>query len=482
MANYGIAQTDEIVIVIGPSGSGKSTFIDYAMGGKGEGIGHGVKSCTTEVTVRKTILGTPPRSIAFVDTPGVDSTSAIDLVALANIADFLTQVHNKGFRTGRILYLHRISDNRIVILPTKVLELLASMCNNFSMPSAVVVATMWSLVKEDIANQRLDELKDMMKSTSFPVPGVTKFQDNMESVCEIVLSQLPSPTKTAGTRGRPRAVVEEEEVIIVMGPTGSGKSTFIDYAIGGNGEGIGHGIKSRTNEITTYKKTLGDTPRTITFVDTPGVDDASDFGNLGTVAEYCGNIRKSGHRLSKILYLHRISDNRVTTSPVETLKLFAHLLGNHDIPAVIIVTTMWSIVQVHIGQDRLIELKSIFGERMKRTECDFVEFKDTSDSAREISLMSPSHSPSVTDNPRITLGNQLEDLIKERKETTRQLKELTGRRETLTLKAQVDKLDKLIAQLIEKVLRLGLNLPEAAKKWLSKSQPLNGQDSTRGLD
>ncbi|KAG8770025.1 hypothetical protein FRC15_004272 [Serendipita sp. 397] len=96
--------------------------------------------------------------------------------------------------------------------------------------------------------------------------------------------------------------------------------------------------------------------------------------------------------------------------------------------------------------------------------------------------MSPSHSPSGTDNSRITLGNQLEDLIRERKETTRQLKELTGRSENLTLRAQVDKLDKLIAQLIEKVLSLGLKLPEAAKKWLPKSQPLNGQDSTRELD
>ncbi|KAG8801208.1 hypothetical protein FRC20_000652 [Serendipita sp. 405] len=40
-----------------------------------------------------------------------------------------------------------------------------------------------------------------------------------------------------------------DKVVLIMGPTGSGKSTFINYASGGDGKGIGHQLQSCTDTI-----------------------------------------------------------------------------------------------------------------------------------------------------------------------------------------------------------------------------------------
>ncbi|KAG8853237.1 hypothetical protein FRB91_005203 [Serendipita sp. 411] len=84
-----ITRDDEIIIVIGPTGAGKSTFINHALGGDGRGIGHDLFPCTQEIIVQKKRLGNPPRSIAFVDTPGLDKTGSIDWSVVKQISDFL---------------------------------------------------------------------------------------------------------------------------------------------------------------------------------------------------------------------------------------------------------------------------------------------------------------------------------------------------------------------------------------------------------
>jgi len=69
---------------------------------------------------------------------------------------------------------------------------------------------------------------------------------------------------------------KNDMIIAVMGPTGSGKSTFIKTASGAE-DIVGHSLQSCTTEITSYEVLwdMGDSQISIIFVDTPGFDDTT---------------------------------------------------------------------------------------------------------------------------------------------------------------------------------------------------------------
>ncbi|KAG8798113.1 gTPase, IMAP member 8, partial [Serendipita sp. 398] len=162
----GITQADKIVIVIGLPGAGKSTFVNYATGGNGEGIGHGIVVGTKSITICKTIV--EGQSFAFVDTPGLDDVNKLD----------------------RILYMHRISDNRLTASPLDVLEKFAALCGNSAMPNVTMVTTMWSLVKDNIGNEREEGLRKILKSRTTTVQcRIARFGDDEASARSIILEQ-----------------------------------------------------------------------------------------------------------------------------------------------------------------------------------------------------------------------------------------------------------------------------------------------------
>ena len=98
------------------------------------------------------------------------------------------------------------------------------------------------------------------------------------------------------------------------------------------------------------------------FVDTPGFDDTykSDIEILSMIADWLVNTcvfslrvwspvqynsgtrfrYKQSSNLATIIYMHRISDNRMSGSVLKNLKLFASLCGMEAMPNVIIATTM----------------------------------------------------------------------------------------------------------------------------------------------
>ncbi|KAG8775601.1 hypothetical protein FRC15_000434 [Serendipita sp. 397] len=89
MDKYGITRADNIVIVMGLTGAGKNTFIDYATGAKGHGIGHSLRSSTSDITVRRANIDN--QSFVFVDTSGLNDTMGSDYETLAEIAEFLVK-------------------------------------------------------------------------------------------------------------------------------------------------------------------------------------------------------------------------------------------------------------------------------------------------------------------------------------------------------------------------------------------------------
>ena len=97
-----------------------------------------------------------------------------------------------------------------------------------------------------------------------------------------------------------------------------------------------------TNEVDIYKCSdyrLGE----FYLVDTPGFDDThlSDTDILIKVANWLSRLTQEEIRLTGIIYLHRIFDNRVGGSGMRNLRFFKKLCGDRAMSQVVLATTMW---------------------------------------------------------------------------------------------------------------------------------------------
>ncbi|KAL4062052.1 P-loop containing nucleoside triphosphate hydrolase protein [Scleroderma yunnanense] len=118
-----------------------------------------------------------------------------------------------------------------------------------------------------------------------------------------------------------------------MGPTGSGKSNFVNKLTRSKEDKAASGLKSHTQGIREFS--VDTSKGRYVFVDTPGFDDTyrSDRDILRTIAEW---LERSG-----IIYTHRITDNRMSGSVSKNLDLFGRLCGDKAAEHVLLVTTMW---------------------------------------------------------------------------------------------------------------------------------------------
>lgn len=82
--------------------------------------------------------------------------------------------------------------------------------------------------------------------------------------------------------------------------------------------------------------------QTVRFVDTPGFSDThlSDTEILEMIANYLAVAYKQEIKLSGIIYLHPISDNRVTHHTTKNLDMFRKLTGEKNLKNVLLVTSM----------------------------------------------------------------------------------------------------------------------------------------------
>ncbi|KXN85567.1 hypothetical protein AN958_11134 [Leucoagaricus sp. SymC.cos] len=170
-------------------------------------------------------------------------------------------------------------------------------------------------------------------------------------------------------------------IVAVMGSTGAGKSTFIQTITERHYDNkeVGHSLRSATSEVSslriTFKRQIsGSQPNdqlaqrpsnmplnhssaqpekhsSLVLVDTPGFDDTekSDLEVLKTIAEWLKKVGavKGSHgqntptRISGILYLHRITDVRISGTVLKNFDMFQKLCGTDFYRRVALVTTMW---------------------------------------------------------------------------------------------------------------------------------------------
>lgn len=171
--------------------------------------------------------------------------------------------------------------------------------------------------------------------------------------------------------------IDEDDIIIaVMGPTGSGKSTFVQAVTGNSDVRIGHGLRSgvllsillfrsvsltscqETEEICFYRTSIDG--RSFVVVDTPGFDDInrSDPDILQQLAAWLSMTYQHNMLLSGIIYMHRIMDPKMRGSTLRNLRYFKALLGPKPLNHLLVVTTFWDSTDVQIATEREGQLRN----------------------------------------------------------------------------------------------------------------------------
>ncbi|KAF8557899.1 kinase-like protein [Imleria badia] len=182
------------------------------------------------------------------------------------------------------------------------------------------------------------------------------------------------------------SIDENDIVIALMGPVGSGKSSFVNTAAGKTVVGV-NDLRSQTRAVQSVRCLHPDGRRNIVLVDTPGFDDThlSDGQILRIMAHWLKETYRNNVKLAGLLYLHRISDMRFAGTPLRNLAVFKDLCGDGNLKNIVLVTTMWDEVEDQaVGSQREDELLSDFWKVMIRQGSRSCRFEGTRDSAWEI--------------------------------------------------------------------------------------------------
>jgi hypothetical protein len=180
MTDAGIAQMsnlkkeDIVIALMGVTGSGKSTLVSLLSDGPVR-IGHELTSCKTTLSIaseqRLTIIGTAEieihsfiykdtRRVYLIDTPGFDDThrtglsvrfeqlmrilTSIDTDVLKQLAFWLGETYkNNTVQLSGIIYLHRITDDRMSGSSLRNLTTFKKLCGENAFQYIKLATTMW---------------------------------------------------------------------------------------------------------------------------------------------------------------------------------------------------------------------------------------------------------------------------------------------------------------------------------------------------
>ncbi|KAG8794012.1 hypothetical protein FRC16_010746 [Serendipita sp. 398] len=179
------------------------------------------------------------------------------------------------------------------------------------------------------------------------------------------------------------SITQDDVVIAVMGATGVGKSSFICMATGSDPAAIGHGLRGHTDMVHLVRFSRNN--KKYVFLDTPGFNDTTmtDADVLTNIVATLTTTYKGGIKLAGVIYLHRISDNRITMTDRRNTEMFTLICGPNALQNVILTTTMWDHAG-KAGEPRETELRTIYWKSMVELGSQMVRFMHNHDSAWDI--------------------------------------------------------------------------------------------------
>ncbi|KAG6851166.1 hypothetical protein H0H93_015176 [Arthromyces matolae] len=100
------------------------------------------------------------RRIVFVDTPGFDDTYIDDSEILRRIAVWLAKSYSDDMKLAGVVYLHEISQPRMMGAPRRNLEMFSQLCGESAMRNVILVTTKWEEVSLELGERRERQLRD----------------------------------------------------------------------------------------------------------------------------------------------------------------------------------------------------------------------------------------------------------------------------------------------------------------------------------
>ncbi|KAK3299904.1 uncharacterized protein B0H64DRAFT_437112 [Chaetomium fimeti] len=160
-----------------------------------------------------------------------------------------------------------------------------------------------------------------------------------------------------------------EVTLLLIGPTGSGKSAFVKEVagLGGNDIQVGHGPNPCTSRCKVYRVPLYGT--TFALIDTPGLEDVAGASrNLGVLQEIVNQLKGLGNdaKVTGAIYFHKITDKRFTGTSKFNFDIFKAICGEAFYPRMACVTTMWN----HIRAEKMMQYEN-FGEELRENSLKF---------------------------------------------------------------------------------------------------------------
>ncbi|KAM7197374.1 hypothetical protein V8F33_005595 [Rhypophila sp. PSN 637] len=205
----------------------------------------------------------------------------------------------------------------------------------------------------------------MKPSPSAPVPRVEDFH--------LAQPDLTEPDKTAdmanptdATAGKTDKVSNRHVSLLVLGPSGSGKSSFIATVVSGKGKDadiVSHDIESYTSTCTPHTFKFTDNKHnntTVTLIDSPGFNDTNrnDLDILQSIADFLTSKTTSPPTsIAGIILTHPITQNRMTGSARLNLAALKALCGEGFYPRVVVLTTMWNTIPSADDNDRCQQMR-----------------------------------------------------------------------------------------------------------------------------
>ncbi|OQD93173.1 hypothetical protein PENSOL_c034G04279 [Penicillium solitum] len=186
------------IAIMGMTGAGKSTFISHCTDVKVAISDPGaLQSCTQEVHMYRCTYFSPRANVYLVDTPGFDDTDRKDTDILKEIATWLTKTYKQNIQLSGILYLHRISDNRMGGCAHRNLVMFKKLCGPEGVKNVIFLTTFWEKVESSDGDTREQTLKTTEKFWGYFVEKGARVQrhwNNHDSAIAAIQNFVPLDT------------------------------------------------------------------------------------------------------------------------------------------------------------------------------------------------------------------------------------------------------------------------------------------------